>query len=338
MSNMPKRKITWRNAINRWIWLTVMLPGLGWAGDLIILEGAGGEEIPWAINEADVIVGTSYGGAGLLAAPVRWTDGVIEVLDGPIVLADGTECELEFGDPRNVTNSGEVYGRVWSSCDGANIFRAAIWEEDSSAWQALPLPPGATFNFSPIANAVGDVLIDSDVGWTLYKNNTFTPVNIPNGCAPYAMNNKNMIGGFCADDAAVWYKGEQTILPSLGPYSYVRGLNDKGTLVGFSGDDLGYSFPGWAVKWPDVETVEAVEYPDFGWATSVNNRGAIVGAIGVNGSELNPLTPVWWDQHGQGPMYLTPGQQGVARGINDSGTIIGDTLINDSSKAFVYYP
>jgi len=318
------------------LWVSMMLPGLAWAGDLVMLEGAGGDEFAWAINEAGIIAGTSFSSDGS-AVPVRWTNESVDVLDGPIALPDGSLCSLDWGDARNVTNSGDVVARVWSWCGGLDVYRAATWDDDSRTWEPLPMPPGTTFTWNPIANSAGFVVSSSDVGWTLYNpDGTMAPAGVPAECQVYAMNNQRRSVGFCGDDPATWYRGEQTILPSTdGVYAYARGLNDNGSIVGVLGYSLSDNSAA-AVLWSRGELTVV---DPLGWATNINNRGDVVGALGENGSDENPLTPVWWDKHGDGPVELTPGDVGVARAINDSGTIVGHIFVEGSGdEAFMYYP
>jgi len=114
-------------------------------------------------------------------------------------------------------------------------------------------------------------------------------------------------------------------LPSLGgSFTFVRGLNNLGVVVGQSQDaSLDYR----AFSWTVARGMRALPGPTLADANAINNRNQVVG--GVRGGPQSFYTRAnRWDPNGAltnlGPL---PARLSTAWAINDSGVSVGDSEV-----------
>jgi uncharacterized membrane protein len=187
----------------------------------------------------------------------------------------------------------------------------------------------------------------------VHRDGITTPLPTLGGTHGFAtgINNRGQIVGWaettykdptCTDDqvlqflAVRWdeYGDRTTVLPPLAPdsASAATAINDRGTVVGISGD-CGFAVGGFSARNPVVWDHGAPRpLPDLGgvaWDTpmSLNRAGDIVGFLNrseADGIAFRPL-PVWWTRHGTlRPLDLPAGYDfGQALGINARRQITG---------------
>ena len=125
------------------------------------------------------------------------------------------------------------------------------------------------------------------------------------------------------------------LLPSLGgSFTYVRGLNNLGVVVGQSQDaSLDYR----AFSWTVARGMRALPGPTLADANAINNRNQVVGAVRA-GPQSFYTRANRWDPNGSltslGPL---PARISTAWAINDSGVAVGDAEVQfQDSHAMVW--
>lgn len=124
-------------------------------------------------------------------------------------------------------------------------------------------------------------------------------------------------------------------LPSLGgSFTYVRGLNDLGVVVGQSQDA---SLDDRAFAWTVAGGMRALPGPTLADANAINNRNQIVGGVRA-GPQSFYIRANRWDANGAltslGPL---PARISTAWAINDSGVAVGDSEVQfQDSHAMVW--
>ena len=124
-------------------------------------------------------------------------------------------------------------------------------------------------------------------------------------------------------------------LPSLGgSFTYVRGLNNLGVVVGQSEDALlNYR----AFSWTVARGMRALPGPTLADANAINNRNQVVGGVRA-GPQSFYIRANRWDPNGTltslGPL---PARISTAWAINDSGVSVGDSEVQfQDSHAMVW--
>jgi probable HAF family extracellular repeat protein len=124
-------------------------------------------------------------------------------------------------------------------------------------------------------------------------------------------------------------------LPSLGgSFTFVRGLNDQGVVVGQSQDaSLDYR----AFSWTAARGMRALPGPTLADANAINNRNQVVGGVRAQPQSFYTRASRW-DPNGTltslGPL---PARISTAWAINDSGVSVGDSEVQfQDSHAMVW--
>lgn len=164
-----------------------------------------------------------------------------------------------------------------------------------------------------------------------------------NGGIAYALNDLGESAGYVSGTAGirpVWWtrRGEVQLLQSIGSLTArALDLNDRGDVVGVSGDDVKT-----AVTWPrkgDVISLGTLPGFTHSEAVSITENGAIAGVATGTGDFPNRSRAVLW-QSGGGSIQdlgaLPGGTDSRARDLNNRGEVVGTSSSADGDRAFVW--
>ena len=217
------------------------------------------------------------------------TAGIVQFdgLDQPFVTIDGDATFLsalhndDQGTAVGVTVSGLAAGY---SCHGAFLCTGVTWSDGGP-------PEAIAYRFIPRAiNDAGDVVGYSQSGGefnapTLWRNGTLTQLPLlPDtsgkqfGGFATAVSSNGLVAGeldlataYPYVSHAAWWDG--TKVQDLGPYSSANGINSKGQVVGYLGDE--------AALWTNGVYTDLGSLGDFAQAMAINDDGVIVGYSNV---------------------------------------------------------
>lgn len=156
-----------------------------------------------------------------------------------------------FSSADNINNFGQVVG----SSDSALGTECILWERGNL--MSIGDLPGGDVSCSGLAInrsgvAVGFGRTDQGFRPFIWREGTMTELPLPpeatSGFASDINRRGDVIGGFSVGDelggALVWSNGERALLPGLpGLVPFVRGINDRGDIVGSVGDRTGFEVP-----------------------------------------------------------------------------------------------
>ena len=306
----------------------------------------------WAINNVGTIVGTCWNGKDRShTIPMRWQQGVAEVLSGPLMSEGATEGDLPAveGMAVAINDAGEIVGSLLVGRNPHHQgMRAAIWE--GSYWRDLGLPKDAENISARGINARGDVVGSaSNHAAILWRaENAFEVLPNPKDgwhCEGIGINNQGQAVGMCNDQssltevaAVLWQNHTAVVLANPcgtgeGLWSWARTITDSGVIGGRAGSCAMV----WHASTPDKGTVVA----DDGVVNSINKRGEMVGYVGgLNGTSTNrpPERPIKWVNEAAPPVDVSSNtaKEGHIRAINDRGVFVGAyTSATGESLAFV---
>jgi uncharacterized membrane protein len=251
-------------------------------------------QVATSVNEAGVIVGwLDY------QAPGTWRRGAF-LWDGAMKLLPVPEGATQFWHAFSINDAGIVAGSVELDLrddDGMLIgrrVRAALWFPPYEDPPML-LPPLDGFAGAWAINnqglIIGWVPGGTWVRWQLEGQEVTGPVQLEGGIHPWIMGPMNnagdIVGGSTGEsEAALLRSGEVTLLGTLGPFSFARGISDPGEdgsvwVVGTGGEKVGvYDGYASAVVWTVATERPRVSGPvdlGNGAAAAVNVHGWIVG-------------------------------------------------------------
>jgi len=291
----------------------------------------------WAVNERDEIVGQCNSEA--MYQPVLWLAGAAILLDGPMVITapDGSVNEQAIigGIAVGINDAGTIAAQIFVPSG----FYAATWDEEAGTWTALPIPAGTGSANSSLRgiNAKGDLAGTSGgqaVVWEAGEPRMLSQPLDTEGCSAYAISNAGQATGYCVRRegsdilfyAVLWDKNGSPIrlsddqppgdivdggaLTTLG-----RAINDSGIVVGTEANTATIWMAG-----------EAMVLHQPAAANGINNRGDVVGYIGINGAEGVdlPRATLWPANGGVGiDLGALGGAFSFARAISNRGVVVG---------------
>jgi probable HAF family extracellular repeat protein len=256
--------------------------------------------------------------------------------------------------------SGNFVGRGVINVDGLKIDLGTLGGRNSWIWwggineqgeavgyaeTAAPDPDGEDFC------GFGTNLTCRAFFWQNGEKRSLPTLGGNNGLAT-AINNRGQIAGkaqttvidsgcpaYQIAPPVVWEKGRVQQLPTVAgdPDGWAEGINDRGQIVGGTGD---CSQNNHAVVW---ENGSVVELPNLGntslgnEAFALNNRGEIVGT--VSSSDGTTFYAALWHNGTLTNLGTLPGDfAAIATGINDKGQVVGSTLDSNVnwSRAFIW--
>jgi uncharacterized membrane protein len=306
--------------------------------DLGVLPG-GSFSFAYDINNVGDIVGAAGNPANAgNRDPVLWRNGVIRALPMPPPNA--------YGSAYSINDTGQIVGQLSNG--------GIRWDDQVPT--VLPsLGNGGGTAVVGINNngvAVGS-LIGSSGDNTAAIWNGNTPVELPYRSGGFQsggmlINNNGVVVGLAND--SVDFNLRPTVWPGPGLLKHLagttgtpetRGINDAGVIVGYSIS----GGQGRAIFWVQGSALALPNLPGTvdSEANAINNAGDVVGASRI-GSGQAPQRPTLWKAGVPIDLFTasdasTKGwTDGVARGINSLGQIVGDGQIGGQHRAFLLTP
>ncbi|MDB5792993.1 MAG: hypothetical protein JWQ80_3017 [Massilia sp.] len=140
-----------------------------------------------------------------------------------------------------------------------------------------------------------------------------------------------------SDAPSNWFfdGGRVHALGSLGgSYTFVKGLNNRGVVVGQSQDGLSdYR----AFSWTVAGGMRALPGPTLADANAINNRNQVVGAVRADGQMFYTRANRWDPDGTLTRLGPPPARLSAAVAINDSGVSVGDAEVQfQDSRAMVW--
>jgi uncharacterized membrane protein len=309
--------------------------------DLGVLPG-GDSSLAYKINAEGTIVGESNdAGTPCCRRTVIWSNNSVTPQAMPYPTGSAVGFSIIPGPSINDLN--QVVGNV-----SLVPFSAAVRWDNLVSNLLTPVSGSGASQVTSInnkGNAVGYSFV-GNVG-TLWIGNNGMALGSRGGSTniPLAINNLEVIVGYSSgvDNsnafATKWITKQPVLLGQLdgGLSSEARAINDAGIAVGYgvSGGQ------GRALMWTKEGIVTALQsLPGSveSAALAINSSGEIVGSIMVSGGAARPVLwrngkPI--DLFARSNALANGWTNGVARGINDSGKIVGSGTFNGQSRGFV---
>jgi probable HAF family extracellular repeat protein len=244
------------------------------------LAGGVGGSLAQAVNDRGQVVGSATarapGGFGYQTHAFLWEDGVMRDL--------GTPPTSTMSDALDVNDRGAVLG-------GDGLGRTYLWQNGEWVLVSAPGFPDRINKFGDIAGAYVNAAGRSHA--YLLKDSVLYDAGTLGGrfSSPSAMNDRGAIVGRSSllgetEIHAFKYEGGAIVdLGTLGGiFSAANGINNHGVVVGASWDAARNAFA--FVHDGSVMRRLLPDLPAPQTATAINDRGAIVGNLGQNGSYL----------------------------------------------------
>jgi probable HAF family extracellular repeat protein len=249
-----------------------------------------------------------------------------------------------------VNDLGQVAGRAYANTQNTDA-HAVVWT--NGVLQDLNAPGLPKMRSAWDINNAGEVIVSTGSGPYLWQNGQVTSLSL---ATVQRINNVGQIAGTIQTSqidyagnyvqrAALWTNGTVQDLGTLGgSNSNPWAMNDLGVVAGQADTDHP-QYPGGTPVYPairatswDATGIHDLGAGDMSYAYGINNLGQIVGGAttpdGMSGfgflysggvvQNLNDLVP-------SGSGWLL----GDAWGINDSGQIVGNGLLNGARHAFL---
>lgn len=297
------------------------------------------------LNDTGAIVGMCLQD-GPFSVPVRWlNESAIEKLDGPlhVTTANGSTVELPIagGVATGINSSGQVSGLIQHLADGFIRARAAVWEE--GIWRDLGPEEARNAGADDIddeGRVVGRAVSSAVTYAVAWSGNVIVQLPLLEAgtfCRAFATNESGEIVGHCNYEPfgklvpVLWKKGRVFELLNTREQGvdFARTINEVG-LIG--GTAMQSARVWYASKLGKSELIAAT-----GTVNSINDRGVMVGFLGINGDPESPPQAAWWRNAGQLPVLMLPGySMSFPRAINLSGVVVGLVETEDGGiRAFV---
>jgi probable HAF family extracellular repeat protein len=256
--------------------------------------------------------------------------------------------------PIRVGTLGGVFSTLWAvNNDNAAVGWSDVTYTDSEhaiLWQDgqlidLGALPGDTVSRALGINDLGQVVgvsVNTD-GWSrrvravLWERGQ--PIEIPggDGCGASAINDRGHIAVRCGGPAWLWRDGQRVEVGLLPGYSSadITAINNAGVAVGSMYDGRGRAT---AFRWQDgvLTDLGALVGSPWSQAEAINARGQVAGYVQTSAGP-SVVEPVIWEGNTVTPLGGGWGVfQGVARGINDRGEVVGSGDFIDRSGGGVF--
>jgi uncharacterized membrane protein len=284
--------------------------------------------------------------------PVRWVDGSLEILDGPLEVTDSGGSVSQYHPISGRAFGTNANGEIVADIAAGPAFEAAMWDDATQVWKALPKAHyvfSSIRGFSDNGYATGR-LFEAAPAFTsvavLWNHGQIIQLQeMPDyySCIPYSVNNSGQATGDCLlvgqdNSAAVLWMADGSIDRELGagitPAStFGRGINSGGDVVG--------TLDGAAMRW-NAPNYRPTTLAGLGVANSINDSGDAAGYLGINGGtgDESPNAVIW--RSGSTvpePLGTLGGDLSWARAISNQGIVAGFASNGaDVTKAFIVWP
>ena len=221
----------------------------------------------------------------------------------------------DFFQPRRINNRGDVVGHLdFSEGPFTDDPHAALYRKGVTIDLHL-LVPGWETNHSSLPNDLnerGDAIFRVEGDYFIYRNGQLEAApQLPGQYyfEPAALNNAGWIVGTVyfanSNPRAVFYnRGAFHWLGSPGVDSWAMAINDRGRIVGRSGDDAVILNRNGAVEWGTLSI----------WTVRINNHGDVLGNASVR-----------FKNEAEVALSFAPA------GMNERGEIVGSIAVTDSA-------
>lgn len=189
--------------------------------------------------------------------------------------------------------------------------------------------PNASTSLSGINNngvISGNFVSNASYGSFTWQNGVFSYFSVPGALysAAIGINDSNVVAGYyktSTNEIGFTYDGQSFTnvqYPNV-PYTELFGINNAGLLVGYEAPDTA-DYNGLTFDGTQFHTFIVPGFNSWStWAYGVNNLGAIVGQVDLNG-----LSEGFLRVGGRYKTFLYPGAiTTAALGINDAGIVVG---------------
>jgi probable HAF family extracellular repeat protein len=178
-------------------------------------------------------------------------------------------------------------------------------------------------------------------GWAFsYSNGSLTPLLMylggSNDALATAINDAGVIVGrsFIIGQGFINNNGTVSLIPTLGgSTSNPLGINNAGTVVGFSNDSVGNAY-GFVYSNGVMTSIGALNGDVFSEATAINNAGTVVGFSNNGSGNYHAIS---YTNGNMVDLGTLGGSKSRANGINDSNTVVGwSNVPSGNQDAFVF--
>jgi probable HAF family extracellular repeat protein len=291
--------------------------------DLGILTS--GDSCAYDVNNTSQVVGY-YNLVPGIKYPFLWdSNGMQEFLAQPGSSIVSRECIA-----RSINESGTIVGYSLPLSDGVHAF---AW---SNTGGLKDLGYGFAYGINTQGVVVGESNGDACYWDTSGIKHNMAPVNDFSSVSD--INDAGQAVGFFDNLACFWQDvNHMQIIGSLNnaTYSHACGINQSGTVVGYSCNyDYKVSSDAKVFIWDEVNLMQEIVIPEASaaYAFDINNQGLIVGS--TLDSDGKHQAYVWDSVNGAQYLNTLNGGEAEARAINDNGWIVGVS----SGHAVIWMP
>jgi len=250
------------------------------------------------------------------------------------------------GGAWSINNSGDIVG--WSN-GATGSYKATYWSSTTPSAPTLLQSLGGSVN--SVANQInnsGQIVGDSGNSITngsrtgvVWSSSSNSPSQLQSGSIGWGNNNSGQIVGSSGTERMngeyAWNSGTpgfwnqanatKTSLSSSGE-SQAWGINDLGTVVGYSVVSGATKATLWDSNNPNTSTILSSPYASEAWR--INNSGQIIGTSNnASGVQIATL----WNSPNSSTLLQSIGgadKYGYALGINNLGIVVGESLNNNN--------
>lgn len=225
----------------------------------------------------------------------------------------------------------------------SQLQKAFLWQ--NSTMNSLEISGTLAFSYASAINSSGQVIYNTGPGshvmgkkvilW--HKGKTTNINSADNSTIAYGLNNTGHVVGGYLGPAFLWYKGNMSLLGTLGGAgsgSVAYGINDAGQVVGGSQTNNAQSH---AFLWEkgimrDLGTLGG----NYSEARSINKTAQVVGYSSINNNIPSYVHAFLWENPKMKDLGTLGGNNSRALAINNWGTVVGKSEISSGVEhAFV---